>query len=396
MIAQHARLARTLAEQLGLPAGYPRGDRRRVRAVGRARLAGRAEGEAVPRRCQDRPARRVHGGGAPRTRRRRRAGAGALAVGQAVRPGPGGVAIRGGGRRSSPASTRFPPWQAVIAAEPALAVDLSPAELDGALTADRELRRPEVTVHPRPLGRGRGAGRSRPGARLGLPAREDGTAAPGRAGPRLRSAWRVEFDLGPPRAAQRRRMGTRTDVPLPDRAHAASVGGARAARRDRGTAPRAARRQRATRVGFPAARSPRLARVLGAADAYQAMREPRPHRPARPAQDATARTARRGHAQAASTAPPSTPSSTRPAIGVPRRRTAVAGLTAREVEVLHPARPRACRTSRSRPAGDLAEDRGQPRRAHLRQDRHLKPGVRGDVRPAARPAPREEIAVPAR
>ena len=39
MITQHARLAGTLAEQLGLPAG-PRGDRRRVRAVGRAGLAG--------------------------------------------------------------------------------------------------------------------------------------------------------------------------------------------------------------------------------------------------------------------------------------------------------------------------------------------------------------------
>ncbi len=76
-----------------------------------------------------------------------------------------------------------------------------------------------------------------------------------------------------------------------------------------------------------------LARVLGAADAYQAMREPRPYRPARSAQDASAQMraeVRAGRLDGAAV------DAVLDAAGhrVPRRRTAVAGLTAREVEVL--------------------------------------------------------------
>jgi len=51
--------------------------------------------------------------------------------------------------------------------------------------------------------------------------------------------------------------------------------------RDRGAAPRAAGRQRVSR-GLSGDAISRLARVLGAADAYQAMREPRPYRPRGP------------------------------------------------------------------------------------------------------------------
>ncbi len=75
------------------------------------------------------------------------------------------------------------------------------------------------------------------------------------------------------------------------------------------------------------------ARLLGAADAYQAMREPRPHRPARSPEDAAAALraevrAGRLDADAAD--------AVLGAIGhrVPRRREGPAGLTAREVEVL--------------------------------------------------------------
>ena len=85
--------------------------------------------------------------------------------------------------------------------------------------------------------------------------------------------------------------------------------------------------------GLSGAAISRPARVLGAADAYQAMREPRPHRPARPAADAAAELwtevgAGRldGDAVEAVLA----------AAGhrVPRRREGPAGLTAREVQVL--------------------------------------------------------------
>src|SRR6185312_3376021 len=76
-----------------------------------------------------------------------------------------------------------------------------------------------------------------------------------------------------------------------------------------------------------------LARVLGAADAYQSMREPRPYRPARSAEDAMAEMraeVRAGRLDGAAV------DAVLDAAGhrVPRRRTAVAGLTAREVEVL--------------------------------------------------------------
>ena len=75
------------------------------------------------------------------------------------------------------------------------------------------------------------------------------------------------------------------------------------------------------------------ARVLGAADAYQAMREPRPHRPARSAEEAA--TALRAEVKATRL--------DRDAVDavlavaghhVPGRREGPAGLTAREVDVL--------------------------------------------------------------
>ena len=95
--------------------------------------------------------------------------------------------------------------------------------------------------------------------------------------------------------------------------------------------------QPCVQTGSPAADASdaisRLARVLGAADAYQAMREPRPYRPARSAPDASAEMhaeVRAGRLDGAAV------DAVLDAAGhrVPRRRTAVAGLTAREVEVL--------------------------------------------------------------
>jgi len=102
--------------------------------VERAGLAGRAESRGGAGRGQDRPARRVHGGGAPGARRRSGAGAGPLASGSQFDPALAALLC-------AEADTIFagldavPAWRAVIAAEPALAVELSPAELDAALTA---------------------------------------------------------------------------------------------------------------------------------------------------------------------------------------------------------------------------------------------------------------------
>ena len=43
-----------------------------------------------------------------------------------------------------------------------------------------------------------------------------------------------------------------------------------------------------------------------------------------------------------------------------------------------------CRTRDRRAARDLAQDRGQPRRAHLHEDRRVQPRASQPVRPEAR------------
>ena len=92
----------------------------------------------------------------------------------------------------------------------------------------------------------------------------------------------------------------------------------------------------------------RLARILGAADAYQSMREPRPYRPARPAPEAAAEMraeVRAGRLDAAAEMRAEVRACRLDGAAVdavleaaghrlPRRREALAGLTAREVEVL--------------------------------------------------------------
>jgi HD-GYP domain-containing protein (c-di-GMP phosphodiesterase class II) len=85
--------------------------------------------------------------------------------------------------------------------------------------------------------------------------------------------------------------------------------------------------------GLSGAAISRLARILGAADAYQAMREPRPHRPSRSADEAAVelRTdAKAGLLDAEAVEAVLGAAGHR----VPRRREGPAGLTPREVEVL--------------------------------------------------------------
>ena len=96
-------------------------------------------------------------------------------------------------------------------------------------------------------------------------------------------------------------------------------------------------RERLDGSGYPRGLSggaiSRHARVLGAADAYQSMREPRPHRPARPAEEAAAEMragVRAGRLDGTAVEAVLQAAGHR----LPRRREAMSGLTAREVEVL--------------------------------------------------------------
>ena len=85
--------------------------------------------------------------------------------------------------------------------------------------------------------------------------------------------------------------------------------------------------------GLPGSAISPLARILGAADAYQAMREERPHRPAHTATEAAAAlrsSVRAGHLEADAVDAVLAAAGHR----VPRRQDGPAGLTAREVEVL--------------------------------------------------------------
>ena len=224
-----------------------------------------------------------------------------------------------------------PAWQAVIAAEPALAVELSPAELDGALTAIAnfvDLKSPFTLGHSVAVAElAEQAGRA-----LGLTAEK--TELLRRAGlvhgyGRLgvsNSIWDRPGPLSVGEWERVRMSPYLTERMLHQSAALAPLGEIAVQHRER-----------LDGSGYPRGLSggaiSRLALVLGAADAYQAMREPRPHRPARSAQDACAEMRAEvsaGRLDGAAV------DAVLDAAGhrVPRRRTAVAGLTAREVEVL--------------------------------------------------------------
>ena len=240
MIRQHAAIARSLAEQLGLSgevldavgAAYEQWDGRgwpgELEGPGgpiAARVAQLAEFVEV--------AHRVGGVGAAKALARRRGGKQFDPELAELVSAEGDMLFSGG---LDGAAT----WDAVIDAEPALAVVLSGERFDAALLAIAnfvDLKSPYTSATRRrrgPRRRGRHAARA---LRRGV-----AHAAPGRSGARPRPAGRLELDLGQARTAGRRRVGARADAPLPDRAHAAPVGGAGAARRDRRAAPRAPRR----------------------------------------------------------------------------------------------------------------------------------------------------------
>jgi HD-GYP domain-containing protein (c-di-GMP phosphodiesterase class II) len=222
-------------------------------------------------------------------------------------------------------------WDAVIGAEPALAVMLAGHRFDAALTAIGsfvDLKSPYTLGHARAVADLAGAA----GAHLGLDEADRRTLR--RAGlvhdlGRLgisNSIWDKPGALGPGEWERVRLSPYLTERMLHQSEALAPLG-----------AIAVQHRERLDGSGYPRGLSgaaiSRPARVLGAADAYQAMREPRPHRPARGAAEAAAELrvevgAGRLDADAVE--------AVLAAAGhrVPRRREGPAGLTAREVEVL--------------------------------------------------------------
>ncbi len=330
MISQHARLARTLAEQLDLSAqvreaigaAYEQWDGRgwpgalKAGAVPiAARIAQLAEFMEV--------AHRVSGIAGATALARRRAGKQfdpALAALVCTRA----EEIFGG-------LDAIPAWQAVIAAEPALAPELPAAELDRALAAIAnfvDLKSPFTLGHSVAVADLAGDA----GRRLGLPSedvqmlRQAGLVHGfGRLGV-SNSIWDRPGPLSAGEWERVRMYPYLTERMLHQSAALRPLGEIAVQHRER-----------LDGSGYPRGLSggaiSRQARVLGAADAYQSMREPRPYRPARSAGEAAARM--RDEVRAGRLDGPAV-DAVLEAAGhrLPRRRETLSGLTAREVEVL--------------------------------------------------------------
>jgi HD-GYP domain-containing protein (c-di-GMP phosphodiesterase class II) len=330
MVAHHASLARALAERLGLPDEV-------LEAVGAAYE--QWDGRGWPGRLK--------GAEVPVAARLAQ-----LAEFVEVAHRVGGVraaielARRRGGRQFDPDAARIlradahailsgldtaGAWEAVIGAEPALAVVLSGERFDAALTAIADfvdLKSPYTLGHARAVAGLAGEA----GARLGM------------GGDEVRSLRRAGLvhDLG--------RLGVSNAIldkrgPLGigewERVRIHPYLTERMLHQSPSLAPLGAvavqHRERLDGSGYPRGLSgaaiSRPARVLGAVDAYQAMREPRPHRAARSGDEAAATLraeVRAGRLDAEAV------DAVLGAAGhrVARRREGPAGLTSREVEVL--------------------------------------------------------------
>jgi HD-GYP domain-containing protein (c-di-GMP phosphodiesterase class II) len=330
MIAQHARLAQRLAEELCLPAvacdalgdayeqwdgkGWP-GRRAGTEIPVAARIALMAEYVEV--------AHRVRGVDAALTVARERAGAqfDPALVDGLVSSAP---EIFGG-------LDAVETWTEVIEAEPALTVLLSGEQFDAALVAIADyvdLKSPFTLGHSRAVSELAGAA----GSQLGLD--EDEVRLLERAGlvqgfGRLGVSNGIWDKPGPlaPGEWERVRMQPYLTGRMLQQSDALAPLGALAIQH----------RERLNGSGYPRGLSgaaiSRPARVLGVVDAYQSMREPRPHRPALTADAAAAEL----HAEVrAGRLDGDAENAVLAAAGhrVGRRRDGPAGLTAREVDVL--------------------------------------------------------------
>jgi len=285
MLVHHAAMARALGEQLSLPAevlsalgaAYERWD-------GRG-WPGQLAGDAIPL-----PARIAHFaeyvevayrmGGIAAARR--------LARDWRGRQFDPGVAdlLAAEADRILPALDLVSAWDAVIAAEPALAVVLSPDELDAALLAIArfvDLKSPYFLGHAQAVADLAGEA----GARLAMP--EEEVRLLRRAGllhglGRLGISNTIWDKRGPLGIGERERVRLQpylTERMLRQSDALAPVAGIIVQHRERLDGSGYPRGLTGGGIGRPA-------RILAAADAYQAMREPRPHRPARSADEAAA------------------------------------------------------------------------------------------------------------
>ena len=222
-------------------------------------------------------------------------------------------------------------WDAVIDAEPTLAVLLSWDRFDAALLAIAnfvDLKSPYTLGHSRAVADLAAAA----GAQLGLPEAEVRTLR--RAGlvhdfGRLGVSNAIWDKRGPLGAGEWERVRLHpylTERMLQQSAPLAPLGVIAVQHRERIDGSGYPR-------GLTGASISRPARILGAADAYQAMREPRPHRPKRAADEAAAELradVRAGRLDADAAEAVLAAAGHR----VSGRREGPAGLTAREVEVL--------------------------------------------------------------
>jgi HD-GYP domain-containing protein (c-di-GMP phosphodiesterase class II) len=330
MIAQHAELARALATQLELPdqvreavgTAYEQWDGRgwpgilRADAIpAAARIAQIAEYIEV--------AHRVGGIAAATALARRRAG-------RQFDPQLAALLCDAAGDVLGDLDA-MPAWQTVIAAEPALALELTPPQVDNALTAIAnfvDLKSPFTLGHSVAVAELA----AEAAIRMGMPA--DQAEQLRRAGlvhgfGRLGVSNAIWDRPGPLRTGEWERVRMYpylTERMLRQSAALAPLGEIAVQHRER-----------LDGSGYPRGLSGRAisrpARVLGAADAYQSMREPRPHRPARSAAEAAGQLrdeVRYGRLDADAVDAVLVTAGHR----VPRRKDALGGLTAREVEVL--------------------------------------------------------------
>ena len=330
MIARHSAIARSLAEQLGLPDAVQQAVGASYEQWDGHGWPGELKGDAVPMAARlaqlaeyTEVAHRIGGTGAATVLARKRAGGQfdpALADLLCTKP----EAILGG---LDSART----WEAVIAAEPALGVRLSGEQFDAALTAVADfvdLKSPYTLGHARAVAAlATAAGthlRLAPGDLTAL--RRAGLVhGLGRLGV-SNSIWDKPGPLGAGEWERVRMQPYLTDRMLHQSPSLAPLGVIAVQCRERLDGSGYPR-------GLPGSAITGPARILGAADAYQAMTEPRPHRPARHAGDAAAELraeVRAGRLDSDAVEAVLAAAGHR----VSGRREGPAGLTAREVDVL--------------------------------------------------------------